>query len=142
LDIFEATLGFFRLTIDGVKRYFFVYIAKGLEPPDIKYLKKLFRAKTFMYKDMYYFNMYNRTNNIMWQNMVQFSPLANMSIHMFGFNIFIEFPKVPKTLKFTDISVPWKKAIKNYGNISKKEIDEIRKRQEDAFNKSRERRND
>ena len=38
LDTFEATLGFFRLTIDGVKRYF-VYIAKGLEPWDIKYLK-------------------------------------------------------------------------------------------------------
>ena len=40
LVIFEGTLGFFRLTIDGVKRYFFVYIAKGLEPRDIKYLKK------------------------------------------------------------------------------------------------------
>jgi hypothetical protein len=40
LDIFEATLGFFRLTIHGKKYYFFVYIAKGLEPPDIKYLKK------------------------------------------------------------------------------------------------------
>lgn len=40
LDIFEATLGFFRLTIDGAKRYFYVYIAKGLEPWDIKYLKK------------------------------------------------------------------------------------------------------
>ena len=40
LVIFEGTLGFFRLTIDGVKRYFFVYIAKGLEPQDIKYLKK------------------------------------------------------------------------------------------------------
>jgi hypothetical protein len=39
LVIFEATLGFFRLTIDGVKRYFFVYIAKGLEPWDIKYLR-------------------------------------------------------------------------------------------------------
>jgi len=40
LGIFEATMGFFRLTIDGVKRYFFVYIAKGLEPWDIKYLKR------------------------------------------------------------------------------------------------------
>jgi hypothetical protein len=40
LNIFEATLGFLRLTIYGVKRYFFVYIAKGLEPRDIKYLKK------------------------------------------------------------------------------------------------------
>jgi hypothetical protein len=40
LAIFEATLGFFRLTIDGVKRYFFVYIAKGLEPRDIKYVKQ------------------------------------------------------------------------------------------------------
>jgi len=40
LNIFEATLGFLRLTIDGVKHYFFVYIAKGLEPRDIKYQKK------------------------------------------------------------------------------------------------------
>jgi hypothetical protein len=40
LAIFEASLGFFLLMIDGVKRYFFVYIAKGLEPRDIKYLKK------------------------------------------------------------------------------------------------------
>ena len=40
LGIVEATMGFFRLTIDGVKRYFFVYIAKGLEPWDIKYLKR------------------------------------------------------------------------------------------------------
>ena len=37
LIIFEATLGFLRLTIDGVKHYFFVYIAKGLEPSDINY---------------------------------------------------------------------------------------------------------
>jgi hypothetical protein len=44
LDIFEATLGFFWSTIDGVKRYFFVYIAKGLEPRDIKYLKKFLGA--------------------------------------------------------------------------------------------------
>jgi hypothetical protein len=43
LVIFEATLGFFRLTIDGVKRYF-VYIAKGLELRDIKYLKKFFNT--------------------------------------------------------------------------------------------------
>jgi len=40
LGIFEATMGFFRLTIDGVKRYFFVYITKGLEPWDVKYLKR------------------------------------------------------------------------------------------------------
>jgi hypothetical protein len=44
LDIFEATLGFLRLTIGGVKHYFFVYIAKGLEPRDIKYLKKFLDA--------------------------------------------------------------------------------------------------
>jgi hypothetical protein len=36
LSIFGATLGFFRLTIYGVKQYFFVYIAKGLEPRGIK----------------------------------------------------------------------------------------------------------
>jgi hypothetical protein len=75
-------------------------------------------------------------------DMVQFSPLANLSIPMLGFNIFNEFPKVPKTLKFTDISVRWKKGIQNYGNISKNELDERPERQEDAFNKSRDRRND
>ena len=36
LDIFEATLGFLRLTTDGVKRYF-VYLANVLDPGDIKY---------------------------------------------------------------------------------------------------------
>jgi hypothetical protein len=35
LDIFGATLGFLQLTINGVKRYF-VYLANGLEPRDIK----------------------------------------------------------------------------------------------------------
>jgi hypothetical protein len=48
LAIFEATLGFFRLTIDGVERYFFVYVAKGLEPGGIKYLKKIIRVNTYM----------------------------------------------------------------------------------------------
>lgn len=37
-------MGFLRLTINGVKHYFFVYIAKGLEPKDIKYLKKFLDA--------------------------------------------------------------------------------------------------
>ena len=41
LNVFEATLGFFGLTINKVKRYFFVYIANGLEPQNIKYLKPL-----------------------------------------------------------------------------------------------------
>jgi hypothetical protein len=45
LDIFEGTFGFCRLTINGVKLYFFVYIAKGLESWDIKYLKKLLRVE-------------------------------------------------------------------------------------------------
>ena len=40
IPIFEATFGFFRLTIYGVKQYFFVYVAKGLEPRGIKYLKR------------------------------------------------------------------------------------------------------
>jgi hypothetical protein len=34
LAIFNATLGFFRLKIDGTKRYFFTYIAKGLQPQE------------------------------------------------------------------------------------------------------------
>ncbi|MGA9154850.1 MAG: hypothetical protein WBZ36_30055 [Candidatus Nitrosopolaris sp.] len=41
LGIFEATLGFFSLTINKVKRYFFVYITNGLAPQNIKYLKLL-----------------------------------------------------------------------------------------------------
>lgn len=41
LCIFEATLGFFSLTINKVKRYFFVYIANGLAPQNIKYLRHL-----------------------------------------------------------------------------------------------------
>jgi hypothetical protein len=45
LDLFIATLGFFRLTIDGVKRYFFVYIANELEISNIKYLQKLLRIE-------------------------------------------------------------------------------------------------
>ena len=46
LGIFEATMGFFSLTINNVKRYFFAYIANGLEPSDIKYLKKFLDADT------------------------------------------------------------------------------------------------
>jgi hypothetical protein len=41
LGILEATLGFFSLTINKVKRYFFVYIANGLAPQNIIYLKLL-----------------------------------------------------------------------------------------------------
>jgi hypothetical protein len=44
LAIFNATLGFFRLKIDGTKQYFFTYIAKGLQPWDIEYLKNLDKA--------------------------------------------------------------------------------------------------
>lgn len=39
--IFETTLGFFSLTINKVKCYFFVYIANGLAPQNIKYLRLL-----------------------------------------------------------------------------------------------------
>ena len=46
LDIFEGTFGFCRRTINGVKLYFFVYITKGLESWDIKYLKKLLRVQS------------------------------------------------------------------------------------------------
>ena len=52
LNIFEATLGFFRLTMYGVKHYFFVYIAKGLDPRDIKYLKKFLDADTLINTSM------------------------------------------------------------------------------------------
>jgi hypothetical protein len=52
LNLFEATLGFFRLAIYGVKHYFFVYIAKGLDPRDIKYLKKFLDADTLITTSM------------------------------------------------------------------------------------------
>ncbi|MFZ0510528.1 MAG: hypothetical protein WAM14_02880 [Candidatus Nitrosopolaris sp.] len=75
LAIFEATLGFFRLTIDGVKRYFFVYIAKPLqkmiEPWDIKYLKKLYGVDSPITTDIG-ITMNYRVNNKVWEDMVMF----------------------------------------------------------------------
>jgi len=47
-------LGFFRLTINGVKRYF-VYIANGLAPSDIKYLRKLLRVEPEVGSTMNYY---------------------------------------------------------------------------------------
>ncbi|HET7148633.1 MAG TPA: hypothetical protein VFI73_09070 [Candidatus Nitrosopolaris sp.] len=73
LAIFNATLGFFRLKIDGTNRYFFTYIAKGLQPWDIEYLKNLDKSADA-----------NHDSNIAWNDMVQFvdTPCTNGPIPM------------------------------------------------------------
>jgi len=135
LDIFEATLGFFRLTIDGVKRYFFVYITKGLEPRDIKYLKKLFGVDTYMTTDTGI--TMNNLDDRKIQDMVQF--IGNERIPVLRLNRFsLLFPILPTFDPFF-LPIP---ATFQASNIPKNELDEVRERQECAFNKSRERRSD
>ena len=75
LAIFNATLGFFRLNIGGTRRYFFTYIAKGLQPWDIEYLKNLDKAPDA---------------SIAWNDMVQFvnTPFTNEPIPMLRLDIF------------------------------------------------------
>jgi hypothetical protein len=89
LAIFNATLGFFRLKIDGAKRYFFTYIAKGLEPRDIKYLKNLYTANANI-SNGNGGNIHNHVSNIAWNDMVQFvdTPIANEPIPMLILDIF------------------------------------------------------
>jgi hypothetical protein len=79
LAIFNATLGFFRLKIDGTKQYFFTYIAKGLQPWDIEYLKNLDKAADA-----------NRDSNAASNDMVQFvdAPVTNGPIPMLRLDIF------------------------------------------------------
>ena len=73
--MFEASLGFLRLTIDGVKHYFFVYIVKGLEPSDIKYIKKFLDADTLITTSMS-IAMNNSVINREWKDMFIDSPLT------------------------------------------------------------------
>jgi hypothetical protein len=75
LNIFEATLGFFRLTMYGVKHYFFVYIVKGLEPSDIKYIKKFLDADTLITTSMS-IAMNNSVINREWKDMFIDGPLT------------------------------------------------------------------
>lgn len=86
LAIFNATLGFFRLKIDGTKRYFFTYIAKGLEPRDIEFLKNLYAADASISNG----NIHNHASNIAWNDMVQFvnTPFTNELIPMLRLDIF------------------------------------------------------
>jgi hypothetical protein len=125
LYIFEATLGFFRLTIYGVKQYFFVYIAKGLEPGGIKYLKKFFNTDSPITTNTG-IPMNNIVNNKMWQNMATFvyGRMANMPISFFGSDRFISSEALDKS---------------NNGSVNNKMCGEIRERHEYAFKKSNER---
>jgi hypothetical protein len=89
LAIFNATLGFFRLTIDGTKRYFFTYIAKGLEPRDIEYLKNLYTTDANISNGIGG-SIHKHASNIAKNDMVQFvkAPFANEPIPMLRLNIF------------------------------------------------------
>ncbi|MFZ0512244.1 MAG: hypothetical protein WAM14_11610 [Candidatus Nitrosopolaris sp.] len=121
-DIFEATLGFFRLTIYGVKRYFFVYIAEGLEPADIKYLKKFLRVESPTTTTMEIgITMNYCASNKEWKDMFIDGPPTSIPVlRPDTFNFPLQNPTTFKAL-----------------NISKKELDEIRERQEYAFIKNR-----
>jgi hypothetical protein len=90
LAIFNATLGFFRLKIDGTKRYFFAYIAKGLQPWDIEYLKNLDKAADARISNRIGSNNSNHDSNIAWNDMVQFvyTSSTNEPIPMLRLNIF------------------------------------------------------
>jgi hypothetical protein len=89
LATFEATLGFFRLKIDGTQRFFFTYIAKGLEPRDIEYLKNLYTTDANISNGIGG-SIRKQASNIAENDMVQFvkAPFANEPIPMLRFNIF------------------------------------------------------
>jgi hypothetical protein len=112
LDIFEATLGFLRLTIDGVKHYFFVYIAKGLEPRDIKYLKKFLDADTPITTGVS-IAMNNGVIDREWKETFIDRPLASIP------------PSRPDKFNF----------LPNMPELSENELDDIRERQENACKK-------
>jgi hypothetical protein len=108
LDIFEGTLGFLRLTIHGIKRYFFVYIANGLDHRDIKFLK-LLRVQspttTEIGITMNYFAM-----NKEWKDMFIDGPKTRIPpLRPDKFNFLLQNPTRYKTL-----------------NISENEFDDIR----------------
>ncbi len=112
LNIFEATLGFFRLTMYGVKHYFFVYIAKRLEPSDIKYLKKFLDADTLITTSMS-IAMNNSVINREWKDMFIDGPLTCIP------------PLKPGKFNF----------LLNTFEVSENELDDIRERQEYAYKK-------
>ncbi len=109
LNIFESTLGFLRLTIDGVEHYFFVYIAKGLEPRDIKYLKKFLDADTPITTGVS-IAMNNGVIDREWKETFIDRPLASIP------------PSRPDKFNFLPI-MP---------ELSENELDDIRERQENA----------
>jgi hypothetical protein len=102
-------LGFLRLTIDGVKHYFFVYIAKGLEPRDIKYLKKFLDADTPITTGVS-IAMNDGVIDKEWKEMFMDRPLA--SIPPSRLDKFNFLPNMPE--------------------LSENELDDIRERQENA----------
>ncbi len=89
LSTFEATLGFFRLTIDRTQRFFFAYIAKELEPRDIEYLKNLYSVDADL-RNGIGGNIHNHASNIAENDMVQFVevPFAKEPVPMLRLNIF------------------------------------------------------
>jgi hypothetical protein len=125
LDIFEGTLGFFRLKIDGVKRYFFVYIANGLESWDIKRLKILLPAESATTTEIVTTMNYWASNKA-WREMFIEGPLTRTCFP----------PLRPDKFNFLLQNASTIQA----SNISTDEWDEIRERQEYAFNKTNEKR--
>jgi hypothetical protein len=109
LVIFEATLGFFLLTIDGVKRYFFVYIENGLETSDIMCLK-LLRVESPTTTEIGIKMSYSAITDEEWKEMFMDRPLATIP------------PSRPDKFNFLPI-MP---------ELSENELDDIRERQENA----------
>jgi hypothetical protein len=101
-------MGFLRLTIDGVKHYFFVYVAKGSEPRDIRYLKKLLDADTPITT-----GVNNGVIDREWKDMFMDGPLASIP------------PLRPDKFNF----------LPNTLEVSENELDDIRERQENAYKK-------
>ena len=102
-------MGFLRLTINGVKHYFFVYITKGLEPRDIKYLKKFLDADTPITTGVS-IAINNGVIDREWKETFIDRPLASIP------------PSRPDKFNFLPI-MP---------ELSENELDDIRERQENA----------
>jgi hypothetical protein len=119
LDIFLATLGFFRLTIDGLKCYFFVYVANELDPRDINYLRKLLRTESSRTAEMSVTTNYFAINKE-WKDMFIDGPYPSFpALRPDKFGFLFQNPSTAHGL-----------------NISNDEWDEIRERQENAYKKN------
>jgi len=116
LGIFEATLGFFRLTIDGVKRYFFVYIENGLETSDIRCLK-LLRVESPTTTEIGIKMSYSAITDEEWKDMFMDGPLTSFP------------PLRPDKFNFLSRDP-------TTFDVSKNELDDVRERQEYAYTKS------